>query len=456
VRHALLLVGAILVATAVVRTARAQPPNILIFVTDDQRATETLGVMPKTRRLFGAGGVRYPNAFATTPLCCPSRSTIFTGRYAHNTGVHKNFVPKSFDTTTMFTRLLRENGYRTALVGKFLNGWPHDKAPPYFDKWAVGGAYVDPIFNVNGSFVSRRGYVTTLTKGYSLRFLRGFETHDSAPWLLYVATRAPHYPWPAESRFADAPVAPWSGNPAVFERDRSDKPAYVRGFDYSISGGRRVREAQLRTLMSVDDMVGTIFSTLGALGERKNTLAFFLSDNGYTWTEHHLGGDRGTAGQKGLPYTASVTLPFLVRWPGVLPAGTRDRRLAGTVDIAPTILEAAGIPPDPTKPPLDGRSLLEPSVRTRMLLEYWHERDRGIPTWTSTRTRDYQYIETYGSDGTTIVFREYYDLRDDPWQLRNLLRDGDPSNNPDIAALSAQLAQDHVCAGVGSGPTPCP
>ena len=439
------------------RAAAAQPPNVLIILTDDQRATGTLTVMPKTRSLFLAGGVRYPNGFATTPLCCPARSTIFTGRYAHNTGVRRNSVSAAFDTTTMFPRLLQESGYQTAYVGKFMNGWPFEDPPPYFNKWAVGGTYFDPTFNVNGSIVSRSGYVTTLTRRYSLRFLRAFEADDAAPWLLFVSTRAPHHPWQAERRYADAPVSHWPGNPAVFERDRSDKPPYVQGIDHTIEEGRRVRRHQLRTLISVDDMVGRIFSTLDALGEN-DTLAFFLSDNGYVWADHHLGGDRGSGGQKRLPYTASVTVPFLARWPGVLPAARRDPRLAGTVDIAPTILEAAGIPPDPAKPPLDGRSLLDPDARARILLEYWHQGSSGIPSWASLRTRDYQYIETYGfsDDDPAVTFREYYDLHDDPWQLHNLLADSSATNDPDVAALSTQLAQDRVCEGDGPGPAPCP
>jgi arylsulfatase A-like enzyme len=450
-------VTAVLASAAVlVDAATAAAPNVLVIVTDDQRAAGTMWVMPKTQRYFQRGGVEYPNGFAVTPLCCPSRATILTGRYAHNTGVHGNGTVSNLETTTMFPRLLQEDGYQTALVGKFLNSWPLKVAPPYFDKWAVGGAYVDPTFNVNGSIVNRSGYVTTLERAYALRFLRAFEANDDAPWFLYIAPRAPHFPWTPEPRYAGAQFPQWHGNPAVFERDRTDKPPFFQDTRYfTIDQGRRVREGQLRSLMSVDDFVGRVFSTLGTLGERRRTVAFFLSDNGYLWTDHHLGGDRGTAGQKRLPYTASIRVPFLVRWPGHLPAGARHPRLTGTVDIAPTILEAAGIPPDPAKPPLDGRSLLDPDARSRILLEYWHENDSPwIPTWASIRTKRFQYIEYY--EAGKRIFREYYDLVHDPWQLGNVLHDGDPTNNPDVAALSAQLAQDRACGGTGSGPTPCP
>jgi arylsulfatase A-like enzyme len=439
--------------------AAAEPPNVVVILTDDQRATDTMFVMPETRRYFEHQGVYYPNGFSVTPLCCPSRATILTGRYAHNTGVKSNGPPTNLDLSTLFVRRLQEAGYQTGLVGKFLNSWALDMNPPYFERFALGGSpYFDPRFNVNGTLISVRGYSTRVMTRYSLRFLRHFEERDDdAPWLLYVAPHAPHHPWVAEPRYADAPLRRWPGNPAVFEEDRSDKPPFPATVDYSITQGRRVRKNQLRTLMSVDDMVSRIFGTLRKLGERRNTLAFFLSDNGYLWADHHLGGDRNTAGQKRLPYTPSVRIPFYVRWPGHLPAGTRDMRLTGTLDIVPTVFEATGSSPDPANPPLDGSSLLAPDTRNRILLEYWQEHQSAwIPDWASLRTPDYQYVEYYGDDETTVVFREYYDLVEDPWQLENLLADGDPTNDPDVPALSAQLAADRECEGVGLGPSACP
>jgi arylsulfatase A-like enzyme len=453
------VVGALLALVASGTAAAAEPPNVLVIVTDDQRANDTMWVMPKVRRYFSRQGVEYPNGFSVTPLCCPSRSTIFTGRYAHNTGIKGNGPPTALDTTTVVTRLLKNAGYGTALVGKFLNSWPITRQPPYFDRWALGGApYFDPRFNENGTLKTVSGYSTSRIGRYSLRFLRHFETDDAAPWFLYVAFHAPHHPWQAEPRYANAKLRPWGGNPAVFEHDRSDKPPFFQAADYyTVDDGRRVRTPQLRTLMSVDDVVGKVFSTLRDLHERGRTLAFFLSDNGFLWADHHLGGARGTAGQKRLPYTPSVRVPFLARWARHLPAGTRDVRLTGTPDIVPTILDAAGIAPDPSKPPLDGRSLLEPDARDRILFEYWHERGwRWIPTWASLRTTRYQFIEYYGTDDSTVTFREYYRLKRDPWQLVNVLRDGNPANDPDVAALSAQLAADRACEGLGPGPGACP
>ena len=150
-----------------------------------------------------------------------------------------------------------------------------------------------------------------------------------------------------------------------------------------------------------------------------------------------------------------MKVPLLLRWPGGERAGATSRRLAGTVDIAPTVLDAAGVAADPAKPPLDGRSLLRSRKRNRVLLEYWREGNRMYPTWASTRTRSFQYVEYYRDDRQTVTFREYYDLRRDPWQLRNLLRDGNPANDPRIAPLAARLAADRGCTGTAA-PSACP
>jgi arylsulfatase A-like enzyme len=387
-----------------------------------------------------------------TPLCCPSRATILTGRYAHNTGVRGNERPLRLDPTTLFPRLLRRAGYRTAMVGKFLNSWGL-RRPPHFDRWASGGhPYVDPRFNVNGRVRTVDGYSTTLVGRFARRFLRGFEADDGAPWLLYVAPRAPHHPWLPAARHRSRPVGSWPGNPSVFEADRSDKPAFVRGVSRSLADGRIVRRGQLRLLMSVDDEIGRIAATLRRLGEARRTLAIFTSDNGFLWADHRLGGGRDSGNGKRVPYTASVKIPFLLRWPGHVAAGSRDRRITGTVDIAPTVLDAAGVAADPAKPPADGRSLVSSERRTRIVLEYW--RGRAIPTWASLRTRRYQYIEYYTRRGRRF-FREYYNLRRDPWQLRNLLHDGSPANNPEVARLARQLRHDRRCKGT-SGLSACP
>jgi arylsulfatase A-like enzyme len=156
---------------------------------------------------------------------------------------------------------------------------------------------------------------------------------------------------------------------------------------------------------------------------------------------------------KGKPYTPSVRVPLMASWPGRIPAGVSDGRLAANIDVAPTILEAVGLP----AVDMDGRSLLSTPPRARLLLEASSVTSR-VPKWASTRTASYQYTEYYDRDTGEISFREYYDLLDDPWQLDNLYADADPFNDPPAAttaSLSAELARDRRC-GDTPGAEPCP
>ena len=426
------LVASLAVACALLPgRAEAQDarPNILVFVTDDQRAVDTMGVMPLTRRYFQRRRHAVHQRFRDDPALLPVQGDDPHGslRPQHRGSPERL---EGFDDSTIFPRLLVSEGYRTAMVGKFLNGWKRRRVP-YFDHWALLkialSKYTRPWLNVDGETRRFSGYLSTdLLARYSVDFLERFDQEgDDAPWFLYVAPSAPHYPWTPAPRHARAPVP--GGGPAVLEKDRSDKPAYVRQQHYALAEAQRVRTGQLRALMSVDEMVGRIFRKLEELGEKRETLAIFTSDNGFLWADHGIGGEASTAGQKRVPYSASVRVPFFLRWPGRVGAGGTDRRLVGNVDIAPTVLSAAGIAPDPAKPPLDGRSLLDSGRRGRMLLEYWKEPGRPIPTWASLRTRRFQYVEYY-RDGRR-VFREYYNLLRGPWQLRNLLADG-PEQRP--------------------------
>jgi arylsulfatase A-like enzyme len=412
--------------------ARASP-NILVIVTDDQRAG-TLGVMPVTHRLFVRHGRAF-RSFVTTPLCCPSRASIFTGLFAHNHGIRTNGTANLPQGVTM-QRYLHDAGYRTALVGKYLNSWPPEDAPPYFDKWAMGGAYLDPTFNLNGSMVTRSGYVTTLERRYCLRFLRAFEATDDAPWFLYVAPRAPHAPAIPEPKYAEASVPRWHPSPSVFEANRSDKPPWVRTKDASLTAVRDFRTRQLRTLMSVDDLVARLVDELQSLREQRRTIAIFLSDNGFLWGEHGLT-------NKSAAYTEAVSVPMALRWPGHVEPGTTDGRNATNVDVAPTMLAAAGLTPSS---PMDGRSLLDSWSRPVVFTEHWDLLE-GIPRWKAVRTSRAQYVESYSDDFTRIVFREYYRLTRDPWELRNLLHDGIRANNPDVSGLHDLIEQYRSCSG---------
>jgi arylsulfatase A-like enzyme len=422
------------------------PPNVLFIVTDDQRPTETLDAMPKTRSRFGDRGTYFPNAFTTTPLCCPSRASIFTGRYAHNHRVRDNSQGWLLDQRSTIQRRLREAGYTTALFGKFLNNWDLAKNPPYFDKWSLfnNGGYTNFPANEQGQTKTIFRYATNYVADKASEFIRQAEGDDERPWFLYVAPTAPHGPFTPEPKYEDVSVPKFVRNPAFFEADLSDKPPFVQQAHTERAVVFERRTAQLRMLMSVDDLVARVFAALGATGETDNTLAFFISDNGYIWGEHGLV-------EKRHPYTHSVKIPFYMRWPGRVRQGAVDPRTVANIDLAPTVMDAAGLATDPS---MDGMSLLQGGSRDRILMEVLLS--SVYPTWASIRTHDYQYTEYYRDSeltpGDEPFFREYYDLVADPWQRTNFLRDGNPSNNPPpmrIDALHRQLVADLNCAGRG-------
>jgi arylsulfatase A-like enzyme len=454
--------GAVAVALAIgsggpasIPPAGAQTrPNILLIMTDDQRPEESLSVMRKTRRWLERSGVRYVNAYVTTPLCCPSRGTILTGRYAHNHGVRDNQKPHALDQDETLQRYLRQAGYRTALVGKYLNGWEPTRNPPHFDRWSLfsplefAHGYRNNPFNVNGQIQNVNTYSTDFLTKRTRSVLRWFETDDASPWMMLVWPFAPHGPFVVEKDYARAKVGQWARSPAVLEADRSDKPAYVRSKNRSLKTAGNIRKSQLRMLMSVDDMVESIRRELGKLGEREQTLVVFMSDNGYTWGEHGWIDKR-------LPYTNSIKIPLLIRWPGHLPGGVAEPRMVTNADVAATLFQAAGVTPGHA---VDGRSLLDNWQRDRLFLEYWSNAESIIPTWRSIRTPTEQYIETYDEGSGTVASREYYDLVSDPFQLTNLLGDADPANDPSpdvVAGLSLQIERDRDCVGT-TGPEGCP
>ena len=430
--------------------AAANRPNILVIVTDDQRA-DTLSVMPATRQWLADQGATFTNAFASTPLCCPSRGSIFTGRYAHNHGVTTNHNATTMDPRTTVQSYLGRAGYRTAIVGKYFNGLRVRRDPPGFDRWAIlQKGYRRATFNIDGRRERFRGYSTDFISRTAAGIMEDFERRDARPWLMFVAPHAPHMPATPADRHEFSAVPEWDQPPSVGE-DRSDKPTFVADRGPPQVGFEGLRALQLRSLMAVDDLVARLMARMTRYRELNRTLVIVTSDNGYFWGEHGLDDKR-------LPYLEGARVPLLMRWPGRVNAGVVDRRLVANVDIAPTVLEAAGFAGPPLVP-LDGRSLLGEGARERMLLEYWVDPPRmDVPSWAAVTTRDLQYVEYYDDDLQTITLREYYDLTEDPWQLTNVLGDGDEANDPtpeELNELQDTLAADRRCAGT-SGPAACP
>ena len=424
------------------RARESKRPNVLIIVTDDHRGG--LEVMPGVRRRFVNRGRSYPNFFATTPQCCPSRASILTGKYTHNHGVENNEASQDLDPRTMLQYYLQREGYRTAIFGKFLNSWGPYSSPPYFNKWATftenpRKSYVDATFNVNGNFDRVPGYYTDALGQFSTKFLRQSDDQaDRRPWMMYLAPLAAHAPFKPERRYRLANVPKWDGNPAVFEADRTDKPEFVKRQSRSFEYGSNRRRRQLRTLMSLDDLVNRVMRTMKRLNER-NTLAILVSDNGMLWAEH------GVA-MKHVPYQQSVNVPFFMRWPGRIGHGSQDDRLVGNIDVTPTVLDAARA--RPADGHFDGRSLLNRGwTRDRILLEYFGPRNSPpVGPWAATRTETYQYTEYYDANGE-VEFREYYDFENDPWELDNPYGDESKLNDPPTtAAMHQLLTSDRSCA----------
>jgi arylsulfatase A-like enzyme len=415
----------------------ASKPNIVVIVTDDQPAEGTLEVMPATAEWFGKAGVTFTNAVATTPLCCPSRASIMTGLHAHHHGVTVDMHRDAslLDQSVSIQRQLRRAGYRTGFFGKYLNGWPLAEDPPHLDRWAIfsnskADGYYGGTWNVDGTSRTVEEYSTDYIARRGTAFIEN-ATEADTPWLLFLNPAAPHFPYEAEPQYQSATVP---AAPVPFERDISDKPQVWQDRAVKRSIARRVRVKQLRTLMSVDDLVADVHDQLLDSRVKRNTLVIFMSDNGYLWGEHRLTG-------KMAPYTESIAIPLMAAWPGRIERGVTDDRLAANLDVAATILDAAGIS-DP--PPTDGRSLLQSWDRRALLLRFWEAYAR--PGWASIKTHHYQYIEYYetGTEGR-IAEREYYDLRNDPQQAFNLLGDDDTTNDPNLKQLTRRLTRLKRC-----------
>ncbi|MGH2703174.1 MAG: sulfatase family protein, partial [Actinomycetota bacterium] len=391
-----------------------------------------------TRFWFEEHGMRFTNAIVSSPLCCPSRASILSGRYVHNHGVLRNNLGYALDQRSTMQKYLHDQGYRTGIAGKLLQGIDGTANPPYWDEWATSlWGYYNANFNVDGKFGQVEPYSVDFLRQRGKQFLRRAESNDDRPWFLYLAPVAPHLPYQPADRHVGAPVPELNVTPPFTEEDRSDKPGFVRRSHYSLEEGKRQRATMVRTLLSVDEMVDGIMAKLGKLDERRETLAFFLSDNGHSLGQHGLFAKR-------LPYRSAIEIPLLMRWPGHVAEGQVSERLVSVVDLLPTVLDASGI--DPLgRYPLDGNSLLRDWERPYVLIEQYGNDIKGLPDWTSLRSDSYQYTEYRRDD--EVVFREYYDMRRDRWQLENLLGDASTANDPDLEPLRSNLEEARACEG---------
>ncbi len=262
-------------------------PNVVLIVADDQRA-DTLFAMPTLQRELVARGILFANAVVSTPLCCPSRATLLTGRYAHSHGVYRNAGlyggAQAFPDDDTLAVWLRRAGYTTALVGKYLNGYKGSRVPPGWDRWRAftwGWGYYDYRLVDEHGRIRRFGsapedYSTTVLAREAVAFIR----RARRPFFLLFAPAAPHEPALAEpSDRGRLDNAPPHAPPSLNEEDVSDKPAYVQtqAKRRSLEAVARYRRSQLESLLAVDRAVGSIVAALRRRGQLESTLIIYTS-----------------------------------------------------------------------------------------------------------------------------------------------------------------------------------
>ena len=471
-------------AIAAVPAAAADRPNILFIMSDDH-AAHAIGAYgsrvnetPNLDRLAREGAL-LGNVFATNSICTPSRATILTGQYSHINGVT---VFNRFDSSRMtVARLLQRGGYYTGMVGK----WHLGSDPVGFDRWEIlpgQGAYPDPVlYTATGEKAYTGRYVTDVITDLAIDFIE--ERPRNKPFFLMVHHKAPHRPWePAAghaARFAGRripePVTFWDSyatrTDAIREnqqrvaadltrRDlklppppdlagaeltkwlvtRPDTVTVARdGSTVTLTGEALIRwkyqrymQDYLATIQSVDDGVGRLLAFLDGNGLSKNTIVLYTSDQGFFLGDHGLFDKR-------FMYEESLRMPFLVRWPAVIPRGTRSDAIGLNVDFAPTFLDAAGLPA-PTE--MQGRSLL-PLLRGRppanwrasMYYRYYHDPgDHNTRAHYGVRTRTHKLVYFWKKDQW-----ELFDLTNDPFELHNLY--GEPGQAELTSTLKAELAR---------------
>jgi N-acetylglucosamine-6-sulfatase len=461
---------------ALVAQRRVQP-NIILITTDDQTLSD-MSVMSKVRQRLGKRGTTFANAFSPYPLCCPARATLLTGQYAQNHHVLGNQPPwggfAMFDDSNTLPLWLQQAGYRTMILGKYLNGYPQrgevTYVPPGWDEWRVP---VKKIYNYrhwtqneNGVPVAHDGYQTDFVADEASELIRRYS--GDTPFFLWAGFLAPHWGSPRESddparvfpgyhvatpniakKYRDTlSFLPLPDKASINEKDVSDKPEYVRNSQrYPVALLRELNQQRLESLLSVDDAVSRILGVLKAQSELANTVIIFTSDNGYLIGEHRRIG-------KIIGYEESVRVPLIVAGPGFNTGATRNQKVS-LVDVASTIAAAAGVTPQLLQDgvPLQTFASHPNAKDTRaMLFQAGPAVANPVPDlspslaedtdrlYVGIRTKRYVYLEYATGE------RELYDLRSDPEQLVNM------ADRPEVAGIQDELATAlerlRTCAGV--------
>ena len=432
------------------------PKNVIFILSDDHRF-DFMGFTGKVPWLetpnldrLAAEGAYFPNSYVTTSLCSPSRASILTGLYSHTHTVVDNAAPDP-GNLTFFPQYLQNAGYQTGFFGKWHMGNHSDAPQPGFDHWESfrgQGVYYGPTLNINGTQISydESTYISDILTEHAVEWLENADKEK--PFFMYLSHKAVHSEFaPAQRHMGtyeteeisyppsfDPPPRSQNGSPSLERNGQPPRgkdhygdrrlPDWVKeqreswhGVDYMYHGGINFEDFFHRyteTLRGIDDSVGSVLGYLDRNGLAEDTLVIYMGDNGFSFGEHGLIDKRHF-------YEESAKVPLIVRWPSKLEGGEPIESLVQNIDIAPTILEAAGIQ---APQEMQGMSFVplmtraDPPWRDRIFYEYFWELDfPQTPTMFGVRTDRYKYIRYHGIWDTN----EFYDLENDPNEMQNLI-----------------------------------
>ncbi|HRP54807.1 sulfatase [Agriterribacter sp.] len=454
-RLLLLLLFSSFAQRALPQTGKQKPMNIIFILADDHRY-DAMGFMNRIQGLQTPGmdrmareGMHIKNAFVSTALCSPSRASILTGQYAHTHTVVDNNSPLP-DHLKFFPQYLQQKGYQTAFMGKWHMGATKNADPrPGFDYWVSfrdQGVYYNPVFNVNGKEIkfSDSAYTTDLLTDYAINWLD--KTSKSKPFFLYLSHKGVHAEfYPAKrhkNKYAGIPVVcPPSMYLTVTDSSKTfgtvtapqtkvnyrDIPQWVRnqryswhGVDYMYHGAIVFDDfyrRYLETLQAVDESIEKVLEWVKENGQEQNTMVVYMGDNGFSFGEHGLIDKRHA-------YEESMRVPMLVWAPGMVKPSSVLEQVIMNVDIAPTFLQLAGIDKPSQMQGYSFAGLLKGQTtgwqRDKVFYEYyWEQAFPQTPTTFAIRTDRYKYIYYNG----VWDINELYDLKNDPYEMNNLIRD---------------------------------
>ena len=475
-----------------VTAAAQQRPNILIIVSDDHAYQAISAYGSKLMRTPGIDriareGILFNKAFVTNSICGPSRAVILTGKYSHKNGFKDNETSSFDGTQQTFIKQLQKNGYQTAWIGK----WHLETKPQGFDYWQIlpgQGSYYNPDFlMMDGSTGRIDGYASNIIEDVSEDWLNKRDT--TKPFCLVIGHKSTHRTWipdtgdmgmfdtvtfPLPANFYDS----YSEREAAKAQDMTIAKTMIMGYDLKVFESedaankegsiKRMNAAQrakfdayyhaiaadfksrnlsgnqltewkyqrymrdyLSTAASLDKNIGRSLDYLDKHQLAKNTVVIYVSDQGFYLGEHGWFDKR-------FMYEESFRTPMVMRYPGVIEPGTISENLVMNLDIAPTVLEIAGVavPND-----MQGKSMMPQLVnksakgRNALYYHYYENGEHSVSPHFGIRTQRYKLIRFY----TRVIRWELYDLKTDPHEMNNLF--GKKKHEKITAELRMQLDQ---------------